>query len=462
MSENEICTDSKENSNSSLPVLGIISNNISPGVSPKSSPEVTKQKFKFTLPILQDVHEKEEANTPEIDESVEKLAKDYEIDEDKKLELLLLKKEQKELVLELMDKEKRSPSINSMTDSPFQSPGSAKSSPSLHVKVGSLDKSIDYNKTPDTKTQNHKFSFLSPRLISPRSTSPRNPLAFMKKKKDEPKRPTLKISDPISVTENHNLDDILEDFEFSKTLLEISQSVESEKRQNIYDMTKEQKILLVKLYQQRNIETPKKDIKRQTKFTDRSFSGYNINFSSVFSVKEIQDAFILHLESESNQEPYEFLVEINNMSQKNNQETLDKFYYIIETYLLDTSPKQININSILKTNIMNIYKEMKNKENINIDKKYFDIIEKIKSNVFTDLKQDVWPRFIQSENGYISISNHIDNPKVMSRKPSSAVFFKLQNLYLGQQNINDEIEIEENSHILSNPIRFDLKYFSNM
>lgn len=159
---------------------------------------------------------------------------------------------------------------------------------------------------------------------------------------------------------------------------------------------------------------------------DRSYAGYILNFMSIFTVPEIQESFLEHLQREANQEVLEFLLQVEKIQVCDSQEEQVKlFYEIVETYLYPDALKELNLEGKVKNELLQKL-EGQDQSKWEFNETPYEMIKVLKNNILQDIKFDIWPRYIASDEGYEKISKHVNNPNVMSKNPSSAVLFKFQ------------------------------------
>lgn len=137
----------------------------------------------------------------------------------------------------------------------------------------------------------------------------------------------------------------------------------------------------------------------------RDYNGYKLNFVYALQHPEIKKAFVRHLQEESNLDPYEFIVRAQKLKKDPNW---SDFEYIINTFVKLGSEKEINISGFIRTAILK-------KFDTGSDEKPFKLIEPAYNEIFRDLKDDVWTRFISTDVGYDLICRHSDDPNIISK-----------------------------------------------
>lgn len=159
---------------------------------------------------------------------------------------------------------------------------------------------------------------------------------------------------------------------------------------------------------------------------DRNYTGYILNFMSIFSVPDIQEGFKEHLEKEENLEVLEFLIQVEKLQGCFSQEEqLKLLYEIIDTYLTPEKPKELNLEGKAKNELLKKL-QGKDRNKWEFEETPYEFLKVLKNNILQDIKFDIWPRYISSDEGYDRILKHVNNPQVMSKNPSSAVLFKFQ------------------------------------
>lgn len=245
---------------------------------------------------------------------------------------------------------------------------------------------------------------------------------FLTKTFTEPKvqkptlRPNLKISAPVMI-EEHPDGNPLNDQEMSAIIVKMSQSLDEKARQNILDLKKEQKILMVQLQKEKEEKIAKEELKLQSQKAqtiNRDYQGVILNFMSILTVQDMQDSFLKHLESESNKEPLEFFIEYDKLQKKINIKNLQLFFQIVNDYIRIGSKKELNISGSSRSRLLKKIENM-DEHNWSLKENPKQIIEEIRQEIFSDLKLDSFPRFIQSDIGYETICRNKDNPLVVSK-----------------------------------------------
>jgi hypothetical protein len=153
-------------------------------------------------------------------------------------------------------------------------------------------------------------------------------------------------------------------------------------------------------------------IKRNSKSFD--ITKYSIQFTSIFEFKEIQNSFHSFLLSEFNTEPLDCILEINKLpTLKSDREIIEKCKYIIETYLQDTSKKEVNVSGLTKIHLFSIINEQLKQEKWTLKETPYKIFFPIKHILMSELQIDPFARYLRTKSCSLTVSLFIDNPKVM-------------------------------------------------
>lgn len=178
--------------------------------------------------------------------------------------------------------------------------------------------------------------------------------------------------------------------------------------------------------------------KRKKEEIDKSYTGYQVNFLSVFTIKDMKEGFMKHLEKESNTEPFEFLLEIEKLPNNISKESITKFHQIIDEYIVDNAEKSLNLSGIVRKKVIEISNN--NKEKWEIKETPLEVLEQSRQTIFNDMKMDSFWRFIYSDFGYDIVIKNQDNNEVISQSPITCIMYKIKASFYGEQ-FSDEIEL---------------------
>jgi hypothetical protein len=127
-----------------------------------------------------------------------------------------------------------------------------------------------------------------------------------------------------------------------------------------------------------------------------------VNFESVFEKEEIKQIFLDYLKTEFNVEPFYFLLDLKKLEKET--KILTFVEYIIEKYILEGSPSEVNISGKCRTDILN---DFENEDDWL--KEPSKLFQKSKKIVQSELISDNWKRFIRTpEAGKIIEKYHKD------------------------------------------------------
>eukprot|EP01080_Neovahlkampfia_damariscottae_P010931 gene10931-3637_t len=143
---------------------------------------------------------------------------------------------------------------------------------------------------------------------------------------------------------------------------------------------------------------------------------YMIHYESAFSNKTVGEALRKHLSVEFNEEPFDFIMKINEMKNSHNtKEKIKLINDILDLYLQTGSEHEVNISGKSKKEIFSIFEEQKENHSewvLTIPmNNFFDKVEKI---VKEELYHDPWKRFIRSSLSLSIIQKFHEDPTVCS------------------------------------------------
>lgn len=189
---------------------------------------------------------------------------------------------------------------------------------------------------------------------------------------------------------------------------------------------------------------------------DKKFTGYRVNFLSVFTNKDMREAFIEHLTEEQNNESFEFLLAAEKMNGDITKD-VDKFNDIVETFVQTGKKKSLNIPGTERAKILK-YHETQGNSWVHKESP-LEILSVTRDIAFSDLKFDSFPRFISSQLGYDVISKNQDNPDVITQNPLYSVLYKLKDSFYGEK-LDDETQMRDFAGDLSDKHRLKISYLS--
>jgi hypothetical protein len=174
----------------------------------------------------------------------------------------------------------------------------------------------------------------------------------------------------------------------------------------------------------------------------QELSKYIIFFDSVFLKEDLNIAFSEHLKKEFNLEPLQFMMEVRELDEKD----MSAVKKILETYIYDGSPKEINLSGKIKQKILNATKELKDSEDTNVVLEFEPkkIFEESLKNVYAVMGADSFPRFIRTEEAKKIYTKYLGNKEIMSPMLAVSYQYKDENFY----------ECETLKHLVMNDIQF--------
>jgi hypothetical protein len=169
---------------------------------------------------------------------------------------------------------------------------------------------------------------------------------------------------------------------------------------------------------------------------------YIIFFDSVFLKEDINEAFSAHLKSEYNLEPLQFIMDVEELDSQD----LSKVKKILETYIYDGSPKEINLSGKIKQRILNSTKMFQdsNETEVKLEMESKKIFEEAKNSVYAVMGADSFPRFIRTEIARKVYCKYLGNKEIMSPLLAVSYHYKDDNFY----------ECETLKHLVMNDIQF--------
>ena len=128
-------------------------------------------------------------------------------------------------------------------------------------------------------------------------------------------------------------------------------------------------------------------------------SKYIILFDSVFTKREVGDAFEAYLKTEYNEEPLKFLRAVRELrlSKEDPSNLIDSVKSILKNYVVDGAPYEVNISFKTKDDILKKFKVQENEENWVLKQKPYQLFKFVSKVVEEELFHDNWKRFIRTE-----------------------------------------------------------------
>jgi hypothetical protein len=113
-----------------------------------------------------------------------------------------------------------------------------------------------------------------------------------------------------------------------------------------------------------------------------------VNFESSFEKEDIKLIFLDYLKTEFNVEPFNFLLDLKKLEKETDKITFVE--YIIEKYILEGSPSEVNISGKCRSEILNDFEQDDWLKEPKI------LFQKSKKIVQSELISDNWKRFIRT------------------------------------------------------------------
>jgi len=132
---------------------------------------------------------------------------------------------------------------------------------------------------------------------------------------------------------------------------------------------------------------------------DIDIKNYTIHFESIFSNLKMFQAFYNHLKFETNPEPLEFLIDYDKLEIITNSEIekqqVELVKTIIKKYIESSAEKALNISGETKSKLLDSIKIQLGEEHWKLLLQPPQYFEKLKEIIITELRLDVYPRFIR-------------------------------------------------------------------
>eukprot|EP01080_Neovahlkampfia_damariscottae_P005920 gene5920-9750_t len=170
------------------------------------------------------------------------------------------------------------------------------------------------------------------------------------------------------------------------------------------------------------------DIKKtKQEIPEVGLNGYNVNFQAIFTHKKLQEAFGKHLKEEMNPEPFEFLLDIEKITDNSENSNVKKFFKIVNEYVKDGAEKEVNLAATTKKKLFVAISKQKEGESWKLASTPLNLLEPLRQSIHANLYVDVFPRFLKSKICYDAILSYLDDENVISKNPLYVVLYKLQN-----------------------------------
>jgi hypothetical protein len=141
-----------------------------------------------------------------------------------------------------------------------------------------------------------------------------------------------------------------------------------------------------------------------------------IHFESSLTHRSVGNAFQDFLKTEFNQEPWEFIKEVQKLKEvKEKTQIYKKIESIYQTFIQVKSEKELNLSSVTRKKL----ESLKESESMNID--FFD---EIVGSVLAQLKHDSWKRFYRSKYCDQIIYQHYEDNTICSPITTLQYFYE--------------------------------------
>jgi hypothetical protein len=129
----------------------------------------------------------------------------------------------------------------------------------------------------------------------------------------------------------------------------------------------------------------------------KKLADYDIRFEALFTVPEATTLFRSYLARSLNDDGFNFVLEVRELKANttlSNEEKLAKILEIVDTYIVEGSQKEVNIDAATKKPVIKIVDETLQKTDLVVPVTVFDDIAAV---ITRELKEDAFCRFIRSE-----------------------------------------------------------------
>jgi hypothetical protein len=123
-----------------------------------------------------------------------------------------------------------------------------------------------------------------------------------------------------------------------------------------------------------------------------------IKYESAFTNEFVRNSFLGFLKTEHNQNTFECLVEISNIKEiSDDTKAFEKVNHILNTYIYDDSPSEINISFQVKEKLFKTFEKQKEEKNWILEVKPQNLFEETEKVIQLMLYHDSWKRFTRSK-----------------------------------------------------------------
>jgi hypothetical protein len=185
-------------------------------------------------------------------------------------------------------------------------------------------------------------------------------------------------------------------------------------------------------------------------------SHYLIRFESLFNVPEIGSAFYKFLKSEFNTENWDFILELEVLQKlcqkKNTKKILLHVNNLKNTFIVEKSPKEIQVGISLKKEILELISQL-NKKSWDLKVSPQQLFEPLEKVILMEYKNDSFKRFIRTPDALELIKKHKNNSYVLSPLLSQVYNYKDEDFQNKPLNSKD---VEFFQHVLADNANWEI------
>ena len=181
-------------------------------------------------------------------------------------------------------------------------------------------------------------------------------------------------------------------------------------------------------------KTRKTDAKGNILITEKDLANYEICFNSCFTEKEMKEEFYKFLQKEFATENFDFIEDYHALCElKDENKIVEATIDIISKYIVDGSPKEVNLASPQKQKVVHIFNKSKQKENLEkwvIHETPEEFFKDCKRSLYSTLNHDTFKRFIRSPEFLKFIPKHLKNTKICQARMSHVFSYKDEDFHV--------------------------------
>jgi hypothetical protein len=161
---------------------------------------------------------------------------------------------------------------------------------------------------------------------------------------------------------------------------------------------------------------------------EKELSNYEINFDSCFTEKEMKEEFYKYLQKEFATENFDFIEDYHKLCEMTDEkEYIQATIDIITTYIVDYSPKEVNLAGAQKQKVVHTFNKSKQKQSLEkwvIEETPAELFYDCKRSLYSTLNHDTFKRFIRSPEFFKFIPKHLKNSNIAQARMSHLFSYK--------------------------------------